>query len=196
MGVSIEVLIVDWAHIECAEPDKRAGTLDEAAFGDEAIDVDQGWTWPTAQSAAWYASYTFAGTLGSYKPHFWAGERWEDIRDFADPDLRSRLDRFASVLFWSALEFMEDAEDVPQRSLPWPADILMWSTPDETADLRELWDHASAQLETLREPFDLHAAVLTGWINDFDTFVAFLKGWGEVVTEAHSRGWGIVGLRC
>ncbi|MEU6001121.1 hypothetical protein ABZ837_25235 [Streptomyces sp. NPDC047197] len=45
-------------------------------------------------------------TLGSYKPHFWAGERWEHVRDFAGSGLRTALDRFADALFWEGLAYM------------------------------------------------------------------------------------------
>ncbi|MGW0703994.1 hypothetical protein ACWD0A_32815 [Streptomyces sp. NPDC002867] len=199
MGVSIEVLIVDWSRIEAAPPDEQADLLEEAAFGEDTRpNADEGWTWPTRPAADWYASYEFSRTLGSYKPHFWAGERWERLRDFADQQLRGMLDRFASVLFWHGLEYMEDidAEQVAERSSPWPASTLMWSSPIETAELKLLWECVSPQLEALRQPFDRHVARSEGWINDFDSFVTFLEGWNEVVTAAHARGWGIVGLRC
>ncbi|MFI2368541.1 hypothetical protein [Streptomyces sp. NPDC018833] len=199
VGVSIEVLIVDWAHIEAAPPDERADLLEEAAFGQDTWpNADEGWTWPTRPAADWYASYEFSRTLGSYKPHFWAGEQWERLRDFANPQLRGMLDRFASVLFWHGLEYMEDidAEQVPERSSPWPVNTLMWSSPIEAAELKLLWECVSPQLEALREPFDRHVARPEGWINDFDSFLTFLEGWNEVVTAAHARGWGIVGLRC
>ncbi|MWA15884.1 hypothetical protein [Streptomyces sp. BA2] len=94
MGIGIEVLIVDWDRVEAAPAGGRRELLDEAAFGDEGDLDEEGWIWPAAADADWYGRYAFRHTLGSYKPHFWAGERWEHVRDFADPGLRTALDRF------------------------------------------------------------------------------------------------------
>ncbi|MCF3130024.1 hypothetical protein [Streptomyces olivochromogenes] len=39
-------------------------------------------------------------TTGSYKPHLWAGESCDDVREFADPALRAALDGFLVGLVW------------------------------------------------------------------------------------------------
>ncbi|MGW7080114.1 hypothetical protein [Streptomyces sp. NPDC054866] len=199
MGIGIEVLIVDWDRVEAAPASGRRELLDEAAFGDEGDLDEEGWIWPAAADADWYGRYAFRRTLGSYKPHFWAGERWEHLRDFAEPDLRTALDRFASALFWEGLEYMAGdaaAGSLPERDSPWDVPLLMWRPPQDIAAIRSFWEQAAPSLDTLREPFAQHAAAPTGWIGDFDSFAEFLRGWSEVVVEADRRAWGIVGLRC
>ncbi|MEV0324561.1 hypothetical protein ACIBKX_14950 [Streptomyces sp. NPDC050658] len=201
--MSIEVLIVDWQRVEAAPPDRRGELLDEAAFGEayEAYDDDldaAGWLRPETADADWHLKYAFARTLDSYKPHFWAGERWEAVRLFADAGLRTALDRFVSPLFWHGLEDVAgpDPESVPERECPWDVPLLLWCPPEDVAALRRHWLRAEGGLDSLREPFAEHAAVPGGWIPDFDSFARLVGGWGEVVTEAERRGWGVVGLRC
>ncbi|MFG2626842.1 hypothetical protein [Streptomyces sp. NPDC048473] len=200
MGVDIEVLIVDWERVEAAPASRRGDLLHEAAFGDESSGgLDEaGWIWPSAADAGWYGRYAFRNTLGSYKPHFWAGERWEDVRDFADPGLRTALDHFASLLFWQGLAYVagEDVKDIPAQECPWGVEQLLWCSPGDVSTISRSWAQAQPELDTLREPFAEHAAVPRGWICDFESFAEFLVGWGEVVVEADRRGWGIVGLRC
>jgi hypothetical protein len=200
MGVGIEVLVVDWPRVEAAPPGLRGALLDEAAFGGETTGGldEKGWIRPSGADADWHAQYAFRHTLSSYKPHFWACERWEDVRDFATPALRAALDRFTAPLFWHGLEYVagSDAAVIPERECPWEADLLLWRPPEDIPPLKGHWDAVSPHIESLREPFDRYAADPTGWIPDFDSFAAFLEDWGEVVTEADRRGWGIVGLRC
>ncbi|MFF0451433.1 hypothetical protein ACFYT4_34585 [Streptomyces sp. NPDC004609] len=201
MGVSIEVLIVDWERVASAPAHLRGDLLDEAAFGDDETGGpdEEGWIRPGRTEDVWYAGYAFRRTLGSFKPHFWAGERWESVRGFIEPGLRTAVDRFTAGLFWDGLADMPEYEaDGPPaaRECPWDLDLLMWCSPDEVAELGGHWKRAAPELGALREPFTLHAARPGGWIPDFDAFARFLKDWGDVVTEAHRRGWGIVGLRC
>ncbi|MFF3403503.1 hypothetical protein ACFYW6_34030 [Streptomyces sp. NPDC002659] len=201
MGVGIEVLIVDWDRVEATPASKRSELLEQAAFGDDEYEGgldEEGLIWSSAADADWYGRYAFRRTLGSYKPHFWAGERWEHVRDFAEPGLRTSLDQFMAALFWQGLEYVakEDPRGLPERECPWDADLLMWRPPDDIAAIKGFWAQAAPDLDTLREPFAQHAAVPDGWIRDFESFAEFLNGWGEVVAEADRRGWGIVGLRC
>jgi hypothetical protein len=202
MGVSIEVLIVDWKRVEAVPADRRGELVDEAAFGDESWDGgldEEGWYWPSSAHADWYGKYAFFRSHGSYKPHFWAGERWEDIRDFTEPGLRTAVDRFVGALFWQyGFEYVvgEDPGAVPERECTWDTEVLTWVQPEDISALEGFWNHVEPELETLREVFREHAETERGWINDFDSFARLLKGWGDVVTEAVLRGWGIVGLRC
>ncbi|MFI6289079.1 hypothetical protein ACIBCM_30775 [Streptomyces sp. NPDC051018] len=199
MGLGIEVLILDWGRVASASPHVRSGLLEEAVFGDDQPGGpdEEGWVWPTRADAVWYGRYAFRRTLGSFKPHFWAGERWESVRGHTEPGLRTALDRFAAGLFWDGLPDMPEyaaAGPPSARECPWGLDLLMWCSPDEVAGLRDHWIRAAPDIEGLRDPFTGHAAQPDGWIPDFDSFARFLEDWGEVVTEAHRRGWGIVGL--
>ncbi|MFC7648984.1 hypothetical protein ACFQX6_57560 [Streptosporangium lutulentum] len=41
----------------------------------------------------------------------------------------------------------------------------------------------------------MHAVRPSGcWIKNFEEFTDLLSDWGEVVGEAHRRGWGLIGL--
>ncbi|WP_051886487.1 hypothetical protein [Streptomyces hygroscopicus] len=90
MGVGIEVLIVDWPRVEATKPSAREELLIDAAFGEVHSDdlFEHGWSWPTRPDEDWYARYAFRDTIGSYKPHFWAGHRWEHLRDVVEPQAR------------------------------------------------------------------------------------------------------------
>ncbi|MGW2701517.1 hypothetical protein [Streptomyces sp. NPDC001340] len=199
MGVAIEVLIVDWPRVEAAAPGDREGLLSEAAFGEAYSDdlFEHGWSWSTQPGEDWYRRYAFRNTLGSYKPHFWAGDRWDHMRDFVEPKVREVLDQFNDVLFWHGLE---DATGVgsglPEQSCTWDADLLPWCPPDHVPLIAGWWRQEAPQLDALQAPFNQHAAASDGWINTFESFADLLTDWGEVVTEAERRGWGIVGLRC
>lgn len=79
MGMDITVLIVDWAHLTEIAPDERLEVLQESAYADdedESDEVDAGWVWPAEPDRSWLGRYEFGGTLGSYKPHFWAAQAW------------------------------------------------------------------------------------------------------------------------
>ncbi|CAL9676062.1 hypothetical protein SUDANB105_07892 [Streptomyces sp. enrichment culture] len=199
MGVGIEVLIVDWPQVEAAAPGDREELLIDAAFEEAYSDdvFEHGWSWPAQPGHAWYGRYAFRNTLGSYKPHFWAGHRWDHMRDFVEPKLRDCLDRFNDALFWHRLEDTTGVgSGLPDQPCTWDADLLLWCPPDHIAMIAGWWQQAEPSLETLREPFTRHAADSSGWITTFESFADLLTDWGKVVTEAERRGWGIVGLRC
>ncbi|MFI2239655.1 hypothetical protein [Streptomyces chrestomyceticus] len=199
MGVGAVVLIVDWPSVEAVAAEDREELLIDAAFdatyGDDPD--EEGWSWPAQPGADWYGRYSLRNTLDSYKPHFWAGHRWDHMRDFVEPKLREMLDRFNDVLFWRGLEETTGAgSGLPERPCTWEADLLLWCPPDHVPLIAGWWRQVEPRLESLREPFDQHAAEPDGWITTFESFAGFLTDWGEVVTEAERRGWGIVGLRC
>ncbi|WAU82014.1 hypothetical protein O1Q96_20830 [Streptomyces sp. Qhu-G9] len=199
MGVGIEVLIVDWPRVEAAAPDDRGEMLIDAAFGDGYSDdlFEHGWSWSSQPSEDWYGRYAFRNTLGSYKPHFWAGHRWDHMRDFVAPGARAVVDRFNDALFWHGLEDTTGfASGLPERPCTWEADLLLWCPPDHVPLIAAWWRQAAPQLGDMREPFVRHAAEPSGWITTFESFADFLTDWGEVVTEAERHGWGIIGLRC
>jgi hypothetical protein len=199
MGVGIEVLIVDWPHVEAAAPGDREELLVDAAFGEAYSDdlFEHGWSWPAQPDNAWYGRYAFRNSLGSYKPHFWAGHRWDHMRDFVEPTVRDTLDRFNDALFWHGLEDTTGVgTDLPEQPCSWDADLLLWCPPDHVQLIAGWWQQAAPHLEVLRKPFTQHAADSGGWIATFESFAELLTDWGKVVTEAERRGWGIVGLRC
>lgn len=105
MGLDISVLIVDWAHLEATPHEARLALLEDAALPEVSLpEVDRGWVWPPAPSPPWYGLYEFHRTLGLFKPHYRAGEAWEDVRHAAEPALRAALDPFLTGLFWEGPE--------------------------------------------------------------------------------------------
>ncbi|MFI0353299.1 hypothetical protein [Actinomadura sp. 9N407] len=194
MGVDITVLIIDWEHIEEAPPDQRMGLLEDALYPEDDWDLEgleRGWVWPSAPGAPWVARYEFYRTLGSFKPHFWAGEAWEKFRDFVDPGLRATLDGFLSALIWDGPDRGNDAAPVHglvlcglETSLAYP--------PQAVPALVQLWADAAPRLEELRDPFAIHGARPEGWMKTFDEFADLLRDWGEVVGEANRRRWGLI----
>ncbi|MGW7276200.1 hypothetical protein ACWGH5_37560 [Streptomyces sp. NPDC054864] len=203
MGLCIELLIVDCAYVEAASAELRADLVRTAAFGsDDVWEADQlaGWTWPDAQDDRWYARYEFRNTLTSYKPHFWAGERWDKIRRFVRPGLRVALDEFSAPLFWGEYnwDFAEPpfTPAVPGREILWCPEAMLWLLPEDVAALRRFWIQVEPGVPCLQDPFEKHVAEPMGWINDFSSFAALITEWGGVVTEAAARGWGIIGLKC
>lgn len=72
---------------------------------------------------AWYGRYAFRNTLGSYKPHIWAGHRWDHMRDFVEPKLRDSLDRFSDALFWHRLEDTTGVSSDLPGPCTWEADL-------------------------------------------------------------------------
>ncbi|MFC8721701.1 hypothetical protein [Kitasatospora sp. NPDC057198] len=192
MGVGVDVLVVDWARVEAADPGEREELLIDAAL--EAEDGrgpdGHGWWWPAHPDGGWYGGYAFRGTLGSYKPHFWAGHRWDLLRPFLTPEVRGVLDRFTGALF------RPGPEEPPEQVCPWDADLLLYCPPDRVPAVAGWWRRAAPGMADLREPFERHAVDGTGRVGTFEEFAGLLAGWGEVVTEAERRGWGVVGLRC
>ncbi|MEV4505435.1 hypothetical protein [Streptomyces klenkii] len=189
--------MVDWAELEIIPALEREGALLEAT--DPDVDegaVEEGWAWlPPAPEGfpAWCARYEFAGTLGSFKPHFWAGERWEAVREHVPADLRSALDTFLAGLFWNLSGSEDDPQD-DEDAEPWHGAMWVYCPPPDVPVLAQAWADAGPRLEALRGPFDLHAAHPGRWVGTFEEFAALLRGWAEVVDEAHRRGWGLVGL--
>ncbi|MFG3406733.1 hypothetical protein [Streptomyces sp. NPDC048142] len=213
MGICIDVLIVDWDHLMAVPEDQHYAMLHEAGTSVDEEEWDAGpdrplsagpqWFWPSPPALGWFGKFDFGDVGCSYKDHFWAGERWEEIRSFAEPGLRSAVDRFADPLFWGGLEYMPDREDAQEASALMsvdepsaPSDHLLWCRPAAVSSLKRLWDAIGPELGLLRGPFDQHARTDFGRINDFDTFVGLLQGWGDVIGQAELRGWGVVGLRC
>ncbi|MFE0136101.1 hypothetical protein ACFWY6_31715 [Streptomyces sp. NPDC059037] len=203
MGLCMELLIVDCAYIEATPAELRADLVETAAFGSDDArgpDLPEGWSWPDAQNGPWYASYEFRNTLTSYKPHFWAGERWDKMREFVQPELRTALDEFSAPLFWGEYnwEFADPpfTPAVPGRENHWCPETMRWLLPEDVKALHHFWTQVEPGLPSLREPFEQHVAQPTGRIKDFASFAALVTEWGEVVTEAAARGWGIIGLKC
>ncbi|MGA4995227.1 hypothetical protein [Nonomuraea bangladeshensis] len=202
MGLDITVLIVDWAHVKEAPPDQRLELLMGVACsadGSDLEDPERGWMWPSVSAAPWFARYEFYRTLGSLKAHFWAGQAWEEIRGFADPDLRVSLDGFLSGLFWYGPDPANDAVHVHGDLFPADIDrsrgLSLAYPPEAVPALVKSWVKAAPRLEELREPFAAHAARPPGhWIENFEEFADLLNDWGEVVREADSRGWGLIGF--
>ncbi|MGX8903940.1 hypothetical protein ACR820_01435 [Streptomyces netropsis] len=203
MGLDITVLIADWTWLTEVPPKDRLSRLRDAWYADEtglwdddAPVVEGAWAWPGGSSSAFFAVYEFRGTLGSFKPHFWAGERWESVRDQADPLVRARLDALLLGLIWGGLD--GEAEHVEQGFFcDDPAvtyGVLLARSPASVRDLAATWDEARPWLEGLRGAFGEHAAVAGGWVRDFEEFTELLEDWGRVLSEAARRGWGIVGL--
>ncbi|MFJ9645246.1 hypothetical protein [Streptomyces sp. NPDC101206] len=147
----------------------------------------------------WLGRYEFAGTLGSYKPHFWAAQAWEDVRAAADPALRSALDTFLSALIWPGTDPDTDAEHVDPGLFPslaplWRHGPLIARGPDTVVRLGRCWQETAAALPRLGGPYARLAAAPGRWIADFEEFTRLLSGWAEVVREAERRRWGLVGL--
>ena len=202
MGLDITVLIVDWDRVERTPAAARQELLDEAELAildDEEPPQFQprGWVWPAAPEDSWYACYEFHSTSGSYKPHFWAGQVWEDVRDFADPALRSALDAFLSRLIWRGLDgdaVHVEGDGLAHRDADSWLRLLLACPPAAVHELAEQWARAAPRLEALREPFAEHAAQPGRWTGTFAEFEDLLTEWGEVVCEADRRGWGLAGL--
>ncbi|MFI7364201.1 hypothetical protein ACIBO4_18900 [Streptomyces sp. NPDC050149] len=154
------------------------------------------WEWPRGPHNDSFAVYEFRRTAGSFKAHFWAGERWESVRDHADPLLRTGLDTLLLGLIWRGLdgeaEHMDPGffDDDPAVSYG----VLLARSPDSVRELAATWDRVRPLLGGLRGAFDEHAAVSRGWVGEFDGFTDLLDDWGHVLSEAARRGWGVVGL--
>ncbi|MFI2433476.1 hypothetical protein [Streptomyces sp. NPDC018693] len=198
MGLDITVLGLDWGELERTPVSERTALLYEAAFHEDdpwSTEPEVGWVIPASPKVAWSGRYEFEDTLGSYKPHFWAGESWDTVREFADPELREALDGFLGPLIWwgddhkpsEASLFATDPE-------PWSPRLLLCCPPAVLPVLASHWARVEPLLDGLREIYDHHAAAPGRWIADFDEFVALLRGWAELVGEAGRRGWGLLGL--
>ncbi|MFC7510911.1 hypothetical protein ACFQV4_08625 [Streptomyces thermocarboxydus] len=99
MGLDITVVIADRSWLARVPPRERLPRLRNAWYAD-APAGDEGWAWPQGRDSSVFAVYEFPDTLGSFKPHFWAGHRWEPVRDHVAPSLRTELDALLSALVW------------------------------------------------------------------------------------------------
>ncbi|MFF3332426.1 hypothetical protein ACFYWX_23165 [Streptomyces sp. NPDC002888] len=199
MGLDISVLALDWERLQATPVRERLGLLEDAVFPDVDLDrerePERGWVWPAAPGMPWCARYEFHSTTGSYKPHFWAGQAWEDVRDFAAPELREDLDVFLRGLFWH-----DDPVDPPLGGLlppdhgPWRTGLLVACPPGTVSALAGHWTRAEPLLDGLRPAYDAHAARPGRWIEDFDEFAVLLREWAVAVAETERRGWGLLGL--
>ncbi|WP_037676626.1 hypothetical protein [Streptomyces griseus] len=201
MGLDISVLALDWGTLRATPVRERLGLLEDAVFPDADVGLDgdveprHGWVWPAAAGMPWCARYEFPGTTGSYKPHFWAGQAWEDVRDFAVPALREDLDPFLRGLFWHDDPVAPPLDGLlPPDHGPWRPGLLVACPPPTVSALAAHWARAEPLLEGLRPAYDVHAARPGRWIADFDEFAALLREWAVAVGEAERRGWGLLGL--
>ncbi|MFF7489069.1 hypothetical protein [Streptomyces luteogriseus] len=198
MGLDITVLAVDWERLEGTAVEDRYGLLTHAACYDDEFSRDaepqRGWAWPAAPDVPWCGRYEFHSTTGSYKPHFWAGQAWDDLREHVAPEAREHLDAFVRDLIRDA-DGDAEADDGAVAGL-FPADrrLLLTCPPATVHALTVHWARAEPLLEDLREPYGLHAARPGRWIEDFDEFSVLLREWGAVVTGAGRRGRGLIGL--
>ncbi|HEY9372760.1 hypothetical protein [Streptomyces sp.] len=203
MGLDITVMIADWSRLGEVPSRDRLSRLRDAWYADEtglwdhdAPVVEGNWNWPRGAGSALFAVYEFRGTLGSFKPHLWAGERWESVRDHADPLVRARLDALLPGRTWGGLD--GETEHVDQGFFcddPAVAyGVLLARSPASVRELAATSKEVRPWLEGLRGPFDEHPAVPEGWVRDFDEFSELLDDWCRDLSEAAQHGWGLIGL--
>lgn len=202
MGLDITVLIADWSWLREVPVRERLERLRDAWYDDEtglwdldAPVVDAGWVRPRGAGGERFAVYEFRRTGGSFKPHFWAGHRWESLRDQVGAPVRSDLDALLLGLIWPGPDGEAEQTD-PEVFGDDPSlyGLLLARSPDSARELAATWQRLRPALGTLAAPFTEHAADPDGWVGDFDSFRELLEGWGTVVTEAARRGWAVVGL--
>jgi hypothetical protein len=202
MGLDITVLITDCAWLEEVAPQERLPRLRAAWYADEtglwdhdAPAVEGGWCRPRGPDASFFAVYEFRDTCGSFKPHFWAGQRWESVRGHVGAALREELDVLLRGLVWDGPDgAAQHVEPALAGDGPRTHGVLLARSPDSVRALASVWERTRPVLDTVREPFAAYAAAPGGWVGDFPAFRALLEDWGRVLTEAAGRGWGVVGL--
>lgn len=203
MGLDVNVLIADWSWLGEAPPRARLSRLRDAWYADEtglrdrdAPAVEGDWQWPRAPRSASFALYEFRGALGPFKAHFWAGERWESVRDQVAPETRTGLDALLLGLIRRGPN--GEAEHVdPGFFHDDPAvtyGVLLARSPDSEREPAATSERVHPRLRGLRGAFDDHSAVTGGWAGTFDEFARLLDDWDRVLSEAARRGWGVVGL--
>ncbi|WP_329201351.1 MULTISPECIES: hypothetical protein [unclassified Streptomyces] len=203
MGLDINVLIADWSWLGEAPENGRLSKLRNAWYAeetglwdDDAPVVEGDWHWPRGPHRAAFSVYEFRNTLGSFKAHFWAGERWESARDHTDRPMRAELDALLRGLIWGGMD--GEAEHVdPGFFCPDPAvnyGVLLARSPDSVRELAATSERLRPRLGDLRPAFDRYAATPGAWVCDFDEFADLLEDWDRVLSEAARRGWGVVGL--
>jgi hypothetical protein len=118
MGLDITVMIVDWSWLSESPPPERlprprdAWYDDETGFWDhDAPAIEEGWNRPRGPHGSRFAVYEFPDTSGSFKTHFRAGQRWEKVREHADPSVRAELDTLLSGLIWYGPDGEADPAD-------------------------------------------------------------------------------------
>ncbi|MET7856885.1 hypothetical protein ABZS81_06620 [Streptomyces sp. NPDC005318] len=203
MGLDIDVMIADWSWLGEVPPRGRLARLRGAWYADEtglwdhdAPEAEGDWKWPRGLNSSFFGVYEFRETCGSFKAHFWAGHRWESVRDHADPLVRAGLDTLLLGLIWKGLDGEAQHTDPgffcddPQAFYG----LLLARSPDNVRELAATWEQVRPRLGELREAFTEHAAEPGAWIGRFDEFTDLLEDWGSVLTEADRRGWGVVGL--
>ncbi|MFE9661314.1 hypothetical protein [Streptomyces sp. NPDC005955] len=221
MGLDLTVVVVDWRRLADAPPGRRLALLESALDEDadrcrcgahcadgrcdggtgcwdcpDCADPDAGWIPPRAPGHPWYLAYEFTLTCGSFKPHFWAGERWEELRVTpAAHRVRGALDSFLAGLLWVP----PGEEDAPEPLLAATPDrpgapLLVSAAPGAAALRAAAWRRAAPHLADLRAPFDARPARPNGWVETYEEFARLVREWGEVTAAAEQRGWGVVGL--
>lgn len=216
MGLDITVLIADCSWLAEVPPERRVARLWEAweadetglwDWDDDASAVEYGWVWPKGPDSDHFAVYEFLHTTGSFKAHFWLGNRWESARDHVDPALRAELDALLAGLIWMGMDgevehtdtgFFGGGEGDGEGDRDGGSrrhySVLLARSPDTVRELVATWNRVRPQLGQIQVAFTEHAAVPDGWIRDFGEFVDLLTEWGEILTEAARRGWGIAGF--
>ncbi|WP_326793694.1 hypothetical protein OHA79_48775 (plasmid) [Streptomyces sp. NBC_00841] len=203
MGLDISVMIADWSWLGEVAPRERLARLRDAWYAEETglwcreeSAVEGEWERPGGPAGAFFDVYEFRGTCGSFKAHFWAGHRWERIRDHVDPEVRTGLDTLLCGLIWDGPD--DEAPHMDPGFFPDdPAlfyGVLLARSPDSVRELAATWEQVRPRLGGLRRAFTEQAAVPGAWVGHFDAFTDLLEDWGRVLTEATRRGWGVVGL--
>ncbi|MBT2874752.1 hypothetical protein ACFV4H_31290 [Streptomyces cellulosae] len=195
MGLDITVVIADRSWLARVPPRERLPRLRNAwhTWYADAPAGDEGWARPQGRDSSVFAVYEFPDTLGSFKPHFWAGHRWERVRDHVAPSLRTELDALLSALVWDGPDGEAEHTDTGFFGEGGKG-VLLARSPESVRELAAAWGRARPHLDELHGPFAEHAAVPDAWISDFDAFVDLLTQWGDVLIEAARRGWCVVGL--
>ncbi|MDX3055417.1 hypothetical protein PV394_09740 [Streptomyces sp. NE06-03E] len=203
MGLDISVMIADWSWLGEVPPCERLKRLrgawyaDETGLWDHRTPEPEGvFTWPQGPGISFFAVYEFRRTMGSFKAHFRAGERWESLRDHVGPQVRGGLDTLLLGLIWDGPDgeaphtdpgFFSDDPTISYG-------MLLARSPESVRELAATWERVEPLLRGLGPAFVEHAAAPGGWIGEFSEFTDLLEDWGRVLTEAERRGWGVVGL--
>lgn len=204
MGLNLTLYVADWEQLRTVPVEDRIGALDDAVrppgLCDEYLreDLSGGWVRPPAPGPAWCAEYCFFSTTGSYKPHWHAGDAWDDMRVLTDATVREAMDIFLDGLIWDADPALDPARTGGGGFFPPAADrgrphILLACPPEAVPGKVQAWEQVEPLLDKLRGPF---AAECEGWGGRPDTFEEFttlLHEWSDVTREAARRAWGIVG---
>ncbi|MGW0882352.1 hypothetical protein [Streptomyces sp. NPDC002671] len=200
VGLDITVMIADCSWLGEVPPSERVPRLRDAWYDDEtglwdhdAPEVESGWVWPQGSNRTSFAVYEFLHTCGSFKAHFWAGQRWEAVRDHVDPVARAEVDTLLRGLIWCGLDGEAQHTDVGFFGED-AYGVLLARSPDSVRELAAAWERVRPCLGGMEGAFTEYAADPDGWVGDFSAFMRLLTEWGHVLTEAARRRWGVVGL--